>query len=124
MTKKILAVALATAVTFSISAPVHAADPETRILKIPAGLCPAFKDALVEWASTTTGHAAYSVPRAPRGVSFDCDDPAAAVPTAYSFGYDRQPPANARANEECEVTRPDGYRSCVVVGKAFPISNR
>ena len=124
MFNKSLSFGMAAVALVSFSAPAFAADPETRVLRIPAGLCEGFKQELIRWAATTGGHAAYAVPVQPRGANYSCDNPGPSVPAAYSFNYGTQPPANKRAVDDCNVTRPDGFRNCVVVGKAFPQSSR
>ena len=123
MFKSVTAAGLVVAASLMVSAPAQA-EPETRILRIPIGLCDDFKRSLIKWAAITRGHAAYAVPRVRLGSGFNCNNLGPSVPTAFSFGFDTQPPADELALEECNKTVPDGFRSCSVVGRAFPISKR
>ncbi|MEX0309999.1 MAG: hypothetical protein AB3N17_07090 [Tateyamaria sp.] len=122
MSKKAYFAASIVAAAIAASAPVWAEQPETRVLRIPAGLCEDFKASLIKWASRTRGHAAYAVPVVPRGSNYTCDNPGPVIPAAFSFNYDSQPPADRRARTDCNVTKPEGYRNCVVIGRAAPAS--
>lgn len=109
----------ATALFAIVSMSGAKAQDVQRVLSLTPYVCEAQKAYFIDWAGSTQGHASFAVPRIPARSDYSCDNPATGVPARYSFEYDSVRGADARALEDCNAVVPEGFRSCVIVARAY-----
>ncbi len=127
MFTKLTLTALTLGSAVAVAAPAFAADPapaalaaeKVRVLNVAQGVCESSKAEMVSWAAGIDGYGSYAVPVYPASVSIDCAEPAAVLPVGQSWGFDDQKAADIAALNECQANLPDGFDSCVLIGRSF-----
>lgn len=121
MFTRTLTIAAVFATGLTAAPALHAGEmTQSRVLRIPAGLCTSFKSSLSDWAATVSKNGAFAVPVMPASMGNPgCDADLPMVPVGTARGFDTQGAADAAALETCNAARPEGYRPCVVVGRSY-----